>query len=285
VASSIWKRTRRSSPVSLLALLSVSVSAQTPILTLDKHQFFPNESVRFWIGVSSLGPIPEAVRESGVVHIVRPDGSKVDQAVHSPIDGDPSREYKGGWGLGEGPNLPGKYHLSFEYAGKKTEDQTLEIVPNPLEGLVQAYWVFDVKSHNAILRVENHTDRIVRFAEPGLMGSELSISVRQDHPLSMAHQFVPESAVSPPHITPGYSFDSLDWSNLSCWPIATVPPGQAVERTVALDAAFSFRYGQEYDVKLGWVMTLFVGESGDPEAHLFPERRVVTGDSRFSWNH
>jgi hypothetical protein len=283
VASSIWKLTRQSSLVSFLALLSVAALAQTPILTLDKHQFFPDESVRFWIGVSSPGPIPERVWGSGIVHMLRPDGSRSDQHV-SQTDGDPSRGFKGGWGLGEGPNLPGTYHLSFEYAGKKTEDQTLEIVPNPFEGRVQAYWVFDIKSRKAILRVENHTDRVVRFAEPGLMGSELSISVRQDHPLSITHQFVPASAISPPHITPAYSFDSLDWSNLSRWPIAKVPPGQAVERTVALAAAFPFRDGQDYNATIGLTLTIFIGESGDPEAHLFPERRTVTGDSRFRWN-
>jgi hypothetical protein len=256
--------------------------AQTPVLTVDKHFFSANEAVRFWIGVSSLGPIPPSVRESGVVHIIRPDGSKFDQHVSSPIDGDPSRGYKGGWGLGPGPYLLGAYRVSFEFDGKTSAEQTLEIVPSPLASGVQAYWVFN-QSRGAVLRVENHTGRMVRFAELGLMGSEVGISVSQDQPRSTDSRFVPESAISPSHITPEYSFDNLDWNNMSRWPMVIVPPGQSVERTIALDAAFPFQKNQEYDVGLGVTLTLFIGEAGDPEARLFPERRIVHGASRLRW--
>jgi hypothetical protein len=280
VVSSTWKRTRRSSHVSwLLGVVCLAASAQTPILILDKQQFFPDESVRFWIGVSAQDPIPEAVRESGIVHILRPDGTRLNQPVHSPIDGDPSSSYKGGWGLGPGPHALGSYYLSFEYAGKKTEDQVLDIVPNPFEGRVRAFWIYH--SHQAVLRVENHTGRMVRFAEPGLMGSELWITVREEH--STAGQLVPESAISPPHTTPGYSFENLNWSNLARWPMVEVPPGQAEERTVALAAVFPFRDNQQYDVKLDLTLTIFVGESSDPEARLFPERRIVPGNTQFRW--
>ena len=98
------------------------------------------------------------------------------------------------------------------------------------------------------------------------------------------HQgFVPESAIAPPHIIPTYSFDNLDWKNLSRWPMVNVPPGEAVERTVALAAAFPFLDNVEYEVSIELALTLFVGEAGDPEARLFPERRIVSGDSRFRW--
>jgi hypothetical protein len=256
--------------------------AQKPLLTVDKHFFSANESVRFWISVSSPDPIPESVWESGVVHIVRPDGSRFDQHVSSPIDGDPSRGYKGGWGLGPVPYLLGTYRVSFEFAGKTSEEQALEIVPNALARGVQAYWVFK-QSRDAVLRVENHTGRIVRFAELGLIGSEVGISVSQDQPRSMDSRFVPESVISPPHITPEYSFDNLDWNNMSRWPMVSVPPGQSVERTIALDAAFPFQKNQDYDVRLGVTLTLFIGEAGDPEAPLFPERRIVQGTSRLRW--
>jgi hypothetical protein len=279
VALNIWKRIRRGFRVSVSLGGLTFALAQTPTLTLDKYQFFPDESVRFWIGVSATDPIPESMWESGAVHIVRPDGSKLDQHVSAPIDGNRSLSYKGGWGLGPGPHPLGKYRVSFEYAAKKTEEQILEIVPNPFAGGVQAYWVFN-QSSSAVLLVENHTDRMVRFAEPGLMGSEISIGVSQDQPRSSDQRFVPESAISPPHMTPQYSFDNLDWTNISRWPMVLVPPGQSVERTIALAAAFPFRNHREYDVRLSYVLTLFIGESSDPEAALFPERRAVVGDSR-----
>jgi hypothetical protein len=287
VVSNIWKRIHRVSRVSVWLFAAVAF-AQTPTLTLDKHFFFANESVRFWIGVAASDPIPEEVRESGVVHIVRPDGSKVDQPTSSPRDGDPSLSYKGGWGLGPGPHPIGTYRISFEYAGKTTEPQNLEIVANPFEGRVQAFWIFaDTKSggsvhtRGAILRVENHSDRTVRFAEPGLAGSEVSITVRQERPRLRDQRFVPESALVPPHIIPAYSLNNLDWKNLSRWPMVNVAPGQAAERTVALAAAFPFLDNVEYDVTIGLTLTLFIGEAGDPEARLFPERRIVSGDSRF----
>ena len=251
--------------------------AQTPSLTLDKHSFFADESVRFWIGVSAEEDIPEALWSSGVVHTVGPDGATVDQRVSRPPDGDVRRGFKGGWGLGPGPHLLGSYRVSFEFAGRKTEDQILEIVPNPFE--VVAYWTFD--SHRAVLRVENHTVRMVRFAEPGLMGSEISLTVRQEG--SSDSRFVPGEAVSPPHATPTYSFDRLDWSNLVRWPMVSVPPGQAAERTIALSAAFPFRQGVGYDITLGVALTLFIGEPGDREAGLFPARRSISGAARMEW--
>jgi hypothetical protein len=113
------------------------------------------------------------------------------------------------------------------------------------------------------------------------MGSEVSISVR--HEGSLQQSTIPDSAISPPHITPGYSFDNLNWSNLARWPMVIVPPGQAVERTVALDAAFPFHSNEEYDVTLDGALPLFIGESSDPEAALFPERRIVSSDTRFRW--
>jgi len=265
VGLNIWKRIRLVSRASLW-LAAAAAMAQTPSLTLDKHSFFPDESVRFWIGVSATEDIPEALWSSGVVHTVGPDGTAVDQRVSRPPDGDSRRGFKGGWGLGPGPHRLGAYRVSFEFAGKKTGEQILEIVPNPFAGGVEAYWTFE--SHRAVLRVENHTARMVRFAEPGLMGSEISITVRQGG--SSDSRFVPAEAVSPPLATPAYSFDRLDWSNLARWPMASVPPGQAAERTIALSGSFTFREGEEYDVTLGVALTLFIGESGDREAGLFP---------------
>jgi len=118
---------------------------------------------------------------------------------------------------------------------------------------------------------------------PGLAGSGISISVRQGQPPVMGQSFVPESAIWPPIATPASSPDRLTWNTLDRWPIAIVPPGQAVDRTIALDTAFPFRKNTEYDVSLGVTLTLFIGEAGDPDARLFPERRIVSGQSRFRW--
>jgi hypothetical protein len=283
VVSNIWKRIRLVSRVSFALGFATLAMAQTPTLRLDKHFFFPDESVRFWIGTYADDPNPDSGRKSGAIHIVRPDGSKFDQPVSSPIDGDPSRGWRGAWGLGPGPYLLGTYRLIFEFAGERTEEQSLEIVPNPFAGGVQAHWVFR-EPRRAVLRVENHTDRMVRLPELGLIGSEVSITIHYGEPRMDYSRFVPGLAISPPHATPQISLNSFDWTNISRWPMVAVPPGQSVERTVDLATAFPFQEGGgDYSVTLGVTLTLFVGEASDSEARLYPERRDVRGDTRFRW--
>ena len=63
----------------------------------------------------------------------------------------------------------------------------------------------------------------------------------------------------------------------------TVPGGGSVDRNVVLQSAYPFREGQEYEVTISTVLTLFVGEPSDADAQLFPLRIPVSGMVRFRW--
>src|SRR6266478_3781748 len=80
-----------------------------PILELEKSVYVAGEAIRFWIGVTSDVPIPDALQSSYVVHMVWPDGSRTDERVSSTADGDPSRAWKDGWGFGTQTPSLGRY--------------------------------------------------------------------------------------------------------------------------------------------------------------------------------
>jgi hypothetical protein len=206
------------------------------------------------------------------------------------MDGNSSRGWKGGSGLGTQSPSPGRYVVSFEFAGQRTGDQTFEIVPNPFSRSIVARWVFldtksggDIHERGALLHIENKTDRVLRFAKPGLLGSEVWLLVREPQPPSSESTFVPQSALLRADEAPSYSLDRLDWSNQSSWPMVTVPAGGSVDRNLVLQSAYSFRVGLEYEVTIDTVLTVFVGERDDADAQLFPLRIPVGETARFRW--
>jgi hypothetical protein len=261
-----------------------------PSLQLEKPIYSADESVRFWVGVTSSSETPEALRTACVLHWIRPDGSRLDEQVPWPLDGDSSRGWRGGWGFGKQPVSLGDYVVSFECAGQKTLDQTFEIVANPLSGGIRAQWILvDTKSggsihaRSAFLHAENKTGRVLRFAKPGLIGSEVSLQVKTLRPPSLESTLVSDSAILRADEIPSFSFQKVEWSNQSKWPMITVPPGSAADRTVDLQSAYPFRNEQEYEVTISTVLTVFVGEREDPDAALFPMRIPVSTTAHFRW--
>jgi hypothetical protein len=261
-----------------------------PILELEKPVYVAGEAVRFWIGVTSDVPIPEALQSTYVLHWVLPDGSRTDESVSSTADGDPSRSWQGGWGFGTRTPSVGRYVVSFEFAGQKTADQTFEVIPNPFAGRIEAHWIFvhtksggDVHSRGVLLHIENRTGRVLHFGKPGLSGSEVWVHVKQFQPPSSDHTFIPSSALLQADEIPSFSLDRLDWRNQSRWPMIAVPIDGSVDRNLVLDAAYPFRGGQEYEVTLSTVLTVFVGERDDADAQLFPLRIPVSESVRFRW--
>jgi hypothetical protein len=262
----------------------------SPTLQLEKPIYVADESVRFWIGVASASNIPEALQSSCVLHWVRPDGSRLDEHVTWPMDGNTSRGWKGGWGFGKQAVNLGRYIVSFEFAGQKTAEQSFEIVANPYSTGIESQWIFvDIKSgggihaRGAILRVENRAGRVLRFAKPGLDGSEVWLAVKTFQPPSMEFIFVPPSALLRAGEIPFFSVERLEWSNQSRWPMITVPPGDSADRTVDLQSAYPFRDEQEYEVAISTVLTVFVGEPDDFGAAIFPLRIPVSATVHFRW--
>ena len=261
-----------------------------PILELEKSVYVAGEAIRFWIGVTSDVPIPEALQSSYVVHIVRPDGSRVDERVSSTADGDPSRAWKGGWGFGTQTPSLGRYVVSFEFAGQRTAEQTFEVIPNPFAQGIEARWIFvdtksggEVHSRGVLLHIENKTGRELQFAKPGLSGSEVWLHVKQFQPPYSKSTFIPQSALLQADEVPSFTLDTLDWSNRARWPMVIVQDGRSVDRGLAFQSAYPFHDGQEYEVTISTVLTVFVGERDDADAQLFPLRIPTSGTARFRW--
>jgi hypothetical protein len=259
-----------------------------PTLELEKQVYTIDEAIRFWVGVTQESETPTALHSSCVLHIIRPDGSRLDEHVHWPMDGDSSHNWKGGSGVGK-PSL-GRYIISFEFAGQRTANETFEVVPNPFSGSIRAEWTLgDAKSggdahvKRALLHVENKTGRVLRFAKPGLPDSDVSFRVRAFDPPSTQDAFVPQAALLAAGEVPSFMLDRLDWSNQSRWPMVEVADGGSVDRAVLLKPDYSFRDGQVYEITIHGVLTVFVGERDDPDARLFPLRIPVSGTARFRW--
>ena len=259
-----------------------------PTLELEKSTYAADESIRFWIGVTSASVIPEALRSSCLLHWTRPDGARHDEQVGWPQDGNNSHGWQGGWGFGKQDVSPGRYFISFECAGRQTKEQSFEVVANPFTSGIRAQWSFvdsisggGVPSRSAFLHLENGTGRMLRFAKPGLTGSEVWLQVRTLQPPAMATTFIPQSALLRAAEIPLFSFQKIDWGNQSKWPMITVAPGGSSDRSVDLQTAWPFRNEQEYDVTIETVLTVFIGESGDSDAGLFPLRIPVSTTTHF----
>lgn len=263
----------------------------TPTLQLEKSIYAADEAIRFWVGVTAASTIPEALRSTCVLHWVRPDGTRLDEHISWPLDGDTSRGWTGGWGLGKQPVSLGRYTISLEFAGQETAAQSFEIVADPFANRIEANWSFlDTKSgggvhpRGVVLHLENRTGRVSRFAKPGLIGSEVWLDVKTFQPPSMDSTFVPQAALLRADEIPSFSFErQLDWSNQSRWPMITVPPGDSTDRTVDLQSAYPFRDGQEYEATISTVLTIFLGATEDSGAGLFPLRLPISATSHFRW--
>jgi len=269
---------------------SQEAAAYGPTLQLEKTIYVAGESVRFWVGVTSELDIPESLQSSCILHIVRPDGGRIDERVSWPLDGMTSRGWKGGWGFGKESPGPGRYVVSFEFAGHDTGDQAFEIVANPIASQIEARWIFydasaggGVHGSGARLHVENKTGRLLRFAKPGLPGSEVWLTVKTFQPPSLSSTFVPQSALLRANEIPSFSLERLDWRNETTWPTITVPDAASVDRDVELQSAYSFREGRDYEIAIETVLIVFAGGRNDPDAQLFPLRIPVTGSERIHW--
>ncbi len=268
---------------------SLPANLGAPFLELEKPTYLDNESITLWVGVSSTSEISENLWQSCILHIVWPDGQKRDMPVSWPIDGAISRGWKGGWQLPAESQMPGSYTVAFEFAGTRTPQQHFTILKNPFADTFRAEWIFmntssgSVHSLGALLRIENRTGRVVRLAEPGLPGSEVSMSVKQVNPPSQESFFMPLSAFAMPPTIPNFSpaTVTLTWNYLSRWSIIPLTPGDSVERTFLPEAAYHFRENNVYEVTLYAVLTVFVGERTDADSELYPLRIPVSATSQF----
>jgi hypothetical protein len=140
-----------------------------------------------------------------------------------------------------------------------------------------------IHARSVLLDVENRTGRVLRFAKPGLGGSEVWLHVRTFQPPSFDSTFVSQSALLRADEVPEFSLEKLDWSNQSRWPMITWPLGESANRAVDLQSAYPFRDDQEYEITISTVLTFFVGERDDSAAELFSLRMPVSATAHFRW--
>ena len=62
-------------------------------------------------------------------------------------------------------------------------------------------------TRGVLLHLENRSDRVLRFAKPGLMGSEVYLDVKQFQPPSSESRFVPQEALLRADEVPCFSFE------------------------------------------------------------------------------
>jgi hypothetical protein len=118
-----------------------------------------------------------------VLHVIRPDG------VQTNADGIVARGWAGESSV-EGRHVArqpavgaGPLSILFEWDQKHSPEAELTVCEWDLQDRILARWVFegdDFQHAAAVLTVENQTDRVLRFARLGIMGSEVWLSCTQD---------------------------------------------------------------------------------------------------------
>lgn len=163
----------------------------SPFLEVPKQLYALGEVVFFWVGVKTSGVVPRGTWSPGVLHIIRPDGARESQKIGGPIDGDPTRGWRGGASLGRSPVIPGLYRLSFEWGQKQSPEAQLTVLEWDLRDRVLAHWVFqgsDLPHSSVTLEVKNRTDQLLRFIRLGAMGSHVWVHSTQGGPTRLRKQ-------------------------------------------------------------------------------------------------
>lgn len=259
----------------------------SPFLEVPKQLYALGEVVFFWVGVKTSGVVPRGTWSPGVLHIIRPDGTRESQKIGGPIDGDPTRGWRGGASLGRSPVMPGLYRLSFEWGQKQSPEAQLIVLEWDLRDRVFAHWVFqgsDLPHSSVTLEVKNQTDQLLRFIRLGAMGSHVWVHSTQGGP-SPSHEatFYPSDLLfTPEPDAPVVAAEEARWEDLNLLPIVRIEPyGRYWQTLYPGNVKFDFPV-TDPEIVFGTTLTLFLGEKNDPMSALYPVRLPVQGSHRFS---
>jgi hypothetical protein len=253
-----------------------------PFVQIDKPLFARGEVIRFWVGVSSSGLIPEKKQKPGVLHIIHPDGVRESQAISWPLDGPGNSSWQGGTLLGKLPAKLGRYRVSFEWDRKLSPEGDLTVCEWDLLGLLVPRWTFegkDFQSATAVLTVENLTNQKVRFCRLGTLDTVVWLNCAQDEPKPMR-----DSIMYPTHLLSerynAYLYNPR-WKDLNQLPLVKVEPHSSFSQSLDLSKTnFRFPFTAP-TIDISTELTLFVGEASDVGSALYPVRLSVAGSRKF----
>jgi hypothetical protein len=253
-----------------------------PFVQVDKPLFAQGEVIRFWVGVSSSGSIPEEKQKPGVLHIIHPDGVLESQPISWPRDGTGDSSWRGGALLGKLPAKLGRYRVSFEWDRKLSPESELTVCELDLLGRLVTRWTFegkDFQSAAAVLTVENMTNQIVRFCRLGTLDSVVWLHGNQDGPKPLR-----ESILYPQYLlSEGYNqyIDNPRWKEFNQLPLVKVEPHNRFSQALYLSKAnFRFPFTTP-TIDISTELTLFIGEASDAGSGLYPVRQNVAASRRF----
>ena len=274
-----------------------------PILALEKRVYLVDEAIRFWIGVQNNSDTCGFHSDApGVLHWLNPDGTRVDEPISSPVDDSSLGGWLGGWGFGRRTPRLGRYVVSFEAAGKSTEEQSFEVIRNPfnhdppMDAEISARWLFvDTPSggggHSlgAVLHIENHTSHALRFSYPGFNGTEVWVETKDLRRGSTNAEnvalssFVADDQIScqaSDDVIPCFSSRWVAGPDTRPRKMIVLLAGGSKDVPVDLSGVTHFEPGHTYNVALDTVITVEAHGPDDPNASLFPLRIPIHGTTR-----
>jgi hypothetical protein len=257
-----------------------------PVLEVDKSVFVRSEEVRVWVGVNASDRVSPEKRKPGLLHIMRPDGVHESESISWPIDGCAGCGWKGGAGIEKTSAMPGVYRLWFEWDQKRSPDVIFAIRDWELQDRIVARWVVsgtEFRKAVAILEVENRTDQVLRVVRPGIAGSYVCVSSVQEgpHP-SREDRFYPTRELlldNPEHSSA--NADEAHWENLDRLPVVTIEPYSQFSQVLPLSKIEWQFPVVNSKLKVGTVLTIFVGDVGDKLSGLYPIRLQVSAERQF----
>jgi len=276
--------------VLFIAFAAIHTSGQAaaqvirPILRLEKPEYLLGESIRFWVGVETdgSGSIPRDLRKPCSLTVTKPDGSTELQKIAWPMDGNPDRGWKGGWGIKA--KEAGLYELELGCSGQRSDRIPLMVEADEIIHKIRATFEF-AKSGSiktgaqvpVIFSVINDSAFPIRFPQRAVMVEGISISVKRDLPAYQADFFYPWEKLTQYPVSP----DTYTWDFAAEIPSITLEPGQRFEQRLALEDAYKFEEEGNYTITFSTAISVLVGDKQGPYANLCPIRVVAENRQSF----
>jgi hypothetical protein len=188
----------------------------------------------------------------------------------------------GGCGLGDKPVEPGRYILVFECDGVKTPPTELVVVQNNVLRQIKAEFRFERKGLVSmdtpvpmVLTVENGTRTTIRFPQRGANMEGVTLSIDRKEPASSAGLFYPWEKLCQSNVT----VDTYTWDAVSSIPSVVLRPGEHFEQRFLLKDAYSPDRAGDYEITIGTVLSILVGEKKGEFADMCPIRVPVTASA------
>ncbi len=262
------------------------VPSVEPVLRLEKPRYILGEAIRFWVGVmpKNSTSIPEDLRKPCSLNITKPDSTRRVEAVGWPVDGMVGRGWSGGWGFGEEKIEPGRYILVLECSGEKTPPVELIIERSEIMSQIKAEFRFEregalTKAARVpfVLTVQNGSQARIRFPQRGAMMEGISLRIVRKEPALHSDLFFPWEKLSHSNLMP----ETYNWDVASEIPSVALQPGEQLEQRFLLEDAYSFEGAGDYEITVGTVVSVLVGEKNGQFADLCPIRLPVIGSGKF----